>query len=347
MILSLANGLVDRGYTVNIILPEGANDTSFPIKAKLNLIPVNFAKPYGFIPGIFLLYKYLLSSHVAVSTYYPTTFSLYFTSLILPALRKLYLVQGYEPFFPEERLSGIKKAFAQKSYNLPVEMITNSRWLHDTLWKEHHSRSSIINPGVDLRIFSPGLKRTGRKRKILLTVGRSQKLKGLTDFIKSVELLSEKGYGIDALIITNEKLRIRSTVSYKVVKPDSDEALAGLYADADVYIHTSYSEGFGLPPIEAMACGTPVVMTDSGGVNEYGKNGINSLIVPPGNIQAIANAIAEILDNPSKAAKLAGNGLETARMFSWDNTVTKFIKVLANESGEPVVGEKKCMNYES
>ena len=69
--------------------------------------------------------------------------------------------------------------------------------------------------------------------------------------------------------------------NYTFYERPSDDELAELYSSADIFAFPSHIEGFGLPPLEAMACNTPVVTTDCLGVRDYVDNGKNAIMVPP------------------------------------------------------------------
>jgi glycosyltransferase involved in cell wall biosynthesis len=71
--------------------------------------------------------------------------------------------------------------------------------------------------------------------------------------------------------------------------------LAKLYSLADVFLYTSYAESFGLPPLEAMACGTPVVMSDNKGSRDYAISNFNTLISQPGDVNSLANNLLKVL----------------------------------------------------
>lgn len=80
----------------------------------------------------------------------------------------------------------------------------------------------------------------------------------------------------------------------------------------------------GLPPLEAMACRTPVILTDNGGSREYAINLYNSIIIPRDNYKALARAIAELLDNPELADYLAKNGRSTIGVYRFNEFYSRF-----------------------
>jgi len=84
-----------------------------------------------------------------------------------------------------------------------------------------------------------------------------------------------------------------------------------------------------MPPLEAMACGTPSVITDSGGIHEFARDGENCLVVPTRNPQAIAGAVKKFIESPELIDRLAQNGIETAAAYTWDNAANVLENVLA------------------
>jgi glycosyltransferase involved in cell wall biosynthesis len=91
---------------------------------------------------------------------------------------------------------------------------------------------------------------------------------------------------------------------------------AALLGGASVFAYPSRYEGFGLPVLEAMAAGTPVVTTSAGALPEVA--GDAALLVPPGDVDALAGALATVLDDPPVAAEFAHRGVERAASFSWE-----------------------------
>jgi glycosyltransferase involved in cell wall biosynthesis len=106
-----------------------------------------------------------------------------------------------------------------------------------------------------------------------------------------------------------------------------DEDLPALYAGAAVVVLPSHYEGFGLPVLEGMACGTPVVCSDAASLPEVA--GEAALLVPPGQPEALVTALRRVLDNPEQAAAMRAAGLTQARRFTWDNTAQAVLTAYA------------------
>jgi glycosyltransferase involved in cell wall biosynthesis len=98
--------------------------------------------------------------------------------------------------------------------------------------------------------------------------------------------------------------------------PDDD--LVALYNAADIFVSPSLFEGFGLPPLEAMACGTPVVTSNTTSLPEV--LGDAALMVDPHDVETLASTIATVLEDGALRARLSVQGLERAATFSWDAT---------------------------
>jgi glycosyltransferase involved in cell wall biosynthesis len=91
-----------------------------------------------------------------------------------------------------------------------------------------------------------------------------------------------------------------------------------LYNAADLFVYPSIYEGFGLPPLEAMACGTPVVTSNTSALPEV--VGDAAMTVGPLDVEALAGAIATVLASADLRARLSALGLQRAATFSWEAT---------------------------
>jgi hypothetical protein len=105
----------------------------------------------------------------------------------------------------------------------------------------------------------------------------------------------------------------------------SDGHLAALMSAATLFVFPSLEEGFGLPPLEAMACGTPVVASNMSSMPEVLADA--ALLVSPLDARELADAMAAILTSPALAAQLAERGLERSRSFSWEATARQTLAV--------------------
>jgi glycosyltransferase involved in cell wall biosynthesis len=104
-----------------------------------------------------------------------------------------------------------------------------------------------------------------------------------------------------------------------------DDQLAVLYRLAAVFVFPSLYEGFGLPPLEAMASGTPVVVSNVSSLPEV--VGDAAMLVDPHDIESIVDGLRGVLTNPARAEEMRRKGLERSREFSWERSVAQTLEV--------------------
>lgn len=331
VIVQIANGLARKGHEITISA-TACNSIPFLLDDRIEVIYINNAIPVGqlqrLISALMLLKNTCKNNNeVIVSNYYTSSFIGYIASAFTSA-RHVYFVQGYEPGFfslntPSSRF---KRALAIMSYNLPSRIITISNWIRVKINTHTKKEIAIINDGIDTVLFTPKKYYEEQiKSHIIMVIACLEKRKGLSEFISAVELLWEQRKDISIKFVTSDPtLVIESKVPHEISMPATDEDLVNCYQNSSVFVSTSHLEGFGLPPLEAMACGTAVVTTDSGGINEYAINGENCLIVPVGNVEAIYLAINMLIENGELRSKLIEGGIQTSSKFTWEVMVDKF-----------------------
>lgn len=127
-------------------------------------------------------------------------------------------------------------------------------------------------------------------------------------------LVGTKGWKVDQLL---EEVAADSLLRKRVIFTGyvEDKDLSALYSGALAFLYPSLYEGFGLPPLEAMQCGVPVITSDTSSLPEViGKAGI---MVPPTDTDALAQAMLDVVDNDSLREGLQAKGLQQAAQFSW------------------------------
>jgi len=126
------------------------------------------------------------------------------------------------------------------------------------------------------------------------------------------------------ILITIERLGLASNVIITGYVPHEEMPL--FYNAADLLIYPSLYEGFGLPPLEAMACGTPVIVSNRSSLPEVvGEAGI---LVDPTNVGEITLATLSVMTNRSLREELISKGLERARFFSWEDSALSLLRIL-------------------
>jgi glycosyltransferase involved in cell wall biosynthesis len=146
-------------------------------------------------------------------------------------------------------------------------------------------------------------------------------------------LAGDYGWGPDEAVLAAAALGLGHRV--RVLGYAPEDQLAGLYSGAEALLLPSLYEGFGLTALEAMACGTAVLASTAGSLPEV--VGSAALGFDPLDEEALAGALARLLDEPALAAALVEAGLERAAAFTWERTAAATEAVLAEALGEDLV----------
>ena len=179
------------------------------------------------------------------------------------------------------------------------------------------------------------IERVRRKYQIepdyILAVGSIQPRKNLVRLIKAyaslrrerpqaklpqLVLVGKRGWLYEETLRAVGDERVSEHTIFTGYVPETD--LPALYTAALCFVYPSYFEGFGLPPLEAMQCGTPVIAGEQTSLPE--TVGDAGLLVDPYDESSIARGIARLIDDPGLRARLRARGLERACMFSWSET---------------------------
>lgn len=121
---------------------------------------------------------------------------------------------------------------------------------------------------------------------------------------------------------------VRNLDKIKFIGYVADEEKAALYNLAKIFVYPSFYEGFGFPPLEAMACGTPVISSFSSSLSEV--VGSAAIMIDPYNVSELSAAINQILTDKDLWRNLRQRGFEQAKKFNWRNTAQKLLIILQN-----------------
>jgi glycosyltransferase involved in cell wall biosynthesis len=132
-----------------------------------------------------------------------------------------------------------------------------------------------------------------------------------------------KGWLYDDIFAEVKRLKLEASVLFPGFVQDDD--LPALYSAAELLAYPSLYEGFGLPVLEAMACGTPVVTSTTSSLPEVG--GEAALLVEPTDMEAIAHALSRLLGDTDLRQMLIAKGFEQARRFTWQGAALQLIEI--------------------
>jgi len=282
-----------------------------------------------------ILAKNIPKSDIVVATYCLTAFPVIMAGKGIP----FYYVQHYEPLF----FSDIKfRKLATATYNLPINFLVVSRWLENILKERFSKQSTVVGNGVDHTIFNASVPRVVLKEKpnetIVMSFLRGIWWKGDIDFLLAAKEVAAQLNNVRFILVGRRPLleRYRKLIpgiqglSMTVFEQPTDSQLASLYASSDIFVSSSWYEGFCLPPLEAMACGTSVITTDSLGVRDYVVHEKNAIVVPPKQPSILARAIIQLVKDDQLRKELSKNGLDTAKKFSYDKVAEKVERAFLN-----------------
>lgn len=193
-------------------------------------------------------------------------------------------------------------------------------------------------------------KKSKSKLKYILYVGSVQKYKNVEMLIRAFDIV-RKDREIGLVLVVHDTLGLKARDYIKgllkihgisgkgihIMKNLSDEKLGKLYADAEVFVFPSIYEGFGLPIIEAMAHGTPVITSDMSCMPEITAGA--AINVNMDNPEVPARAIIRVLNNPELKRKLHLSGIKRARFFKWRKCALETLEVYKRVYNEKVKNE--------
>lgn len=164
----------------------------------------------------------------------------------------------------------------------------------------------------------------------IMYLGDFRPRKGLADFLAAAEQVYAAHPEIVLRLVLKEEGEFFTPVPHEVIYRPGTRDLAACYAGSDMFVSSSWHEGFGLPPLEAMTCGTPVVLTDSGGVQEYARPGENCLLTPARQPQLLAQAMRRLLEQSNLRADFQKAGPPTAAQFTWEKASLRLEQALGH-----------------
>jgi len=238
-----------------------------------------------------------------------------FSSLTMPLRHHLKTILSFNAFIGRSlqmatRIAAVSRAVADEAV----------RW-----FAAARDRIEIVPNGVD-GFFTPRSDEHAEENDYILYVGTIEPRKGLDDLLAVWEslpsprprlvLCGDAGWG-------DVPLPRGAEVTGYVDR----ERLRELYRSARAFVYPSRYEGFGIPPLEAMACGAPVIATRTGAIPEYAEGA--ALLVAPNDREALREALRRLLGDAALRQELRARGPERARLYTWDRSAALMTDLLS------------------
>jgi D-inositol-3-phosphate glycosyltransferase len=234
------------------------------------------------------------------------------------------------------------------------------------LYKAETKNVEVIPPGVDTEHFYPIPREEakefvgiGPKEKMMLFVGRIEPLKGIDTLIESIARLRQSGdikracqclvviggdpeaeeHALSAEMSRLKSLRKQLGMEDLVTFLGSrnQDTLPYYYSAAEVVIVPSHYESFGMVALEAMACGRPVVASETGGLAFLIKDGETGFHVPAADVDALTDRLSQLLADPQLRRRMGSRGQQVAQNYSWEKVTKSILSMYQSVLTEDVI----------
>lgn len=274
--------------------------------------------------------KYIPDADIILATWWETAY--FVKNYSSSKGKKFYFAQDYEVWSGNKK----NKERARNSYNLGLKIIVNSTWLKDKLKKEQgvNVEAVILHAPNHNQFFPEKIERKDDSIRILMPY-REERRKGIKEGLAAIELVKKKYPNIKLVLF--DKKPIGENLGNEIIKDSRShllpiiDRLRRLYNSCDIFLYPTLEEGFGMPPMEAMACGIPVVTTTAGAIPEYTIAGKTALICKPGDVKSMAEKIIELIESPEKRKEIAKQGREYIQRFRWENAASRLEEIFKEE----------------
>lgn len=233
--------------------------------------------------------------------------------------KKVYFIQDFENWECSDEE-------VYKTYSLGMKNIVVSNWLKEIVDLYSDDEATVISNGIDTNIFFD--KKNERYCHSIVLQYRKASYKGPEYAIQVIKKLNEVYPDLRVSIISSDDSPEDLPSCCMFFQSITPEKVAEINNQSNVFICTSINEGYGLPGLEAMACGCAVCSSAYKGVFEYAIDGVNSLISPVRDVEKMVENVCNIFENPNLHDFLVKNGQLTIKQKDQKVTSTLFENTL-------------------
>jgi glycosyltransferase involved in cell wall biosynthesis len=234
---------------------------------------------------------------------------------------KFYFIQHFEKWGGEEKR-------VVNTFRLPLKKIVISHWLKDIVESVGEEVLACIPNSVDFSKFHIIVPPEKRSPYTIAMLSAKGSWKGFEDGLEALKILQKDFSQLKVLLygVSLPELFLPDWITF--FKTPSLEKLVEIYNKSAIFVSSSWSEGWGLPAFEALACGCALVTTEGGSVAEFALSQETALVSPIRDPQSLAENIAKLIRDSNLRIQLAYRGSELVKKFSWEKSVEQLEKSL-------------------
>ncbi len=342
IVYEYANRLVERGHQINIIYPKKIrNSPPLPnlyrkIRKEIGYLYRTLFKPqpdWQFVDSRIRQFfipeptpDYIPDADVVFSTFW--TIAEYMKEYPKTKGKKSYFFQHYEIWGgPKEKVEATWKSDFYK--------VVVSKWLYNVGLYLNAKDMVCIPNGIDHERFKV-LNPIEKRLPCVSIMYSGIPWKGTKEGIAALNLVKKKFPHLRTILFGIEKRNpdIPSWIEYRR-DSSQDNLVKEIYNQSSIFLCSSHTEGFGLPPAEAMASGCAIVTTDCGGIRDFAENEVTALISPPKDPPSLAKNIIRLLEDDDLRIKIAKAGKKRIQQFNWETStdlLEKFLEKIVNNN---------------
>lgn len=336
VITDLANYLSKNDYIVEIIVPDYSCNEFYTFSKEINLkiVKTDFLINRKIYYIIYLLFYSAKKKYcISFATGYKTPVFIFLSKLLnFSSTKIVYLIQHYEISSQikfnkaQNKLSKyLKISIAKAGFLVPSIKVSVSDWIKEKL---NDSNIIVIPNGINLNDFKVKIEPEQRDFFSIGVVGSNKPIKGYNLIIEAISNLKhDLKSRIKLYVLSNENIVLPTNINCQHIVPTTSQDISNFYNVCNIFIFGSYEEGFGLPPLEAMASGCVVLTSDCGGVRTFLDEN-NSFLFKPGNHIQLTQKIELILSNSHLINEKRKLGILKSKEFSLDIMLNTYLKLL-------------------
>ena len=337
VVYEYANRLAERGHEINVVHPLLLFSDEARLKQKMKKCALQMAKHFlrrdkvkwfkvsskvNILIAPSLREENIPKGDVIIATAWQT--AEWVNRYSQDKGEKFYLIQHYESWSgSEERVKG--------TWKMPLKKIVIARWLVEKAKELDEEVVAYIPNGLDFMHFCI---RAPIERREPARVGMlydPSTWKGPKDGIDALNMVKDEIPSLSAILFSKYPKGPEVPEWTEFYKNPPQERIPQIYNSCSIFLHSSRSEGWGLPPAEAMACGCALVTSDSQGVRDYAIHRETALVSEIKNPAGLAQNILKLINDNNLRISLAKRGNQYIQRFTWEKAVSKFQEVITQK----------------